>query len=325
MDNLSKIRPALILKILYTNTDESHTMTIVDIQTKLQEERGMTAYRATIKEDIDLLIAAGFGIEFIKSSQNRYCYVGREFEVAELKVLADAVESSKFITKEKSERLTEKLSTLAGPFSASELKRNVDVERRIKPGNEQIYYIVDAINDAINHNKKISFQYFSYNIQKQQELKHEGYSYIFSPYKLVWNGDYYYVVGFSDKHGKVVNFRVDRISGQPKILDEDAAGKPQGFNIDTYLNSMFRMYNGKREDIELICDNDVIDSIIDRFGIDYEIKENDATTFRIIVNTVASHVFFSWVFGFSGKVRINAPENVKEEYKKMILSTAGNL
>lgn len=318
MDSKNKLRQVFVLKILYEHTDENHCITIAQILQFLKDEYGIESYRKTIKEDIDLLMAAGFDIEFIKSSQNQYHIVSREFDVAELKVLIDAVVSSKFISKAKSQKLAEKLSKLAGPYMSKELIRNIDVERRVKGDNKQLLLIVDTINTAINQKKKIAFTYFTYNVRKEKKEKHNGYVYKFSPYKLVWNGDYYYVVGFSDKYNDIGSFRVDRISKNPEILDEEAVPVPKTFDINTYLNTMFRMYNSEFKEVELICDNDVMDSIIDRFGKDVKVYANDMNSFRIIVNTAVSHIFFSWVFGFGGKVKIKSPLDVKHEYMKMV-------
>ena len=169
---------------------------------------------------------------------------------------------------------------------------------------------MEALNDAINASKKVSFQYFTYNVRKEQKLKYDGYTYVFSPYKLIWNGDYYYVVGFSEKHKGIGSFRVDRIARCPKILDEDAVQPPKNFDLNVYLNSMFRMYNGQRKQIELVCSNDVMDAIIDKFGKDVHVLANDMKSFRAIVSTATGPVFYSWVFGFSGSVSIKAPEDV---------------
>lgn len=318
MDSKNKLRQVFVLKILYEHTDENHCITIAQILQFLKDEYGIESYRKTIKEDIDLLMAAGFDIEFIKSSQNLYHIVSREFDIAELKVLIDAVVSSKFISKTKSQQLAEKLSKLAGPYMSKELVRNIDVERRVKGDNKQLLLIVDTINTAINQKKKIAFTYFTYNVRKEKKEKHNGYFYKFSPYKLVWNGDYYYVVGFSDKYNDIGSFRVDRISKNPGILDEEAVPVPKMFDINTYLNTMFRMYNSECKEVELICNNDVMDSIIDRFGEDVQVYANDMDSFRIIVNTAVNHIFYSWVFGFGGKVKIKAPSKVKEDYANMV-------
>lgn len=318
MDSKNKLRQVFVLKILYEHTDENHCITIAQILQFLKDEYGIESYRKTIKEDIDLLMAAGFDIEFIKSSQNQYHIVSREFDVAELKVLIDAVVSSKFISRSKSEKLANKLSKLAGPFVSKELVRNIDVERRLKGDNKQLLLIVDTINTAINQKKKIAFKYFTYNVRKEKKEKHNGYVYEFSPYKLVWNGDYYYVVGFSDKYNDIGSFRVDRISKIPEIVEEKAVSMPRKFDINTYLNTMFRMYSSECKEVELICNNDVMDSIIDRFGEDIQVYANDMESFRIIVNTAINHIFYSWVFGFGGKVRIKAPIDVRNGYIEMV-------
>lgn len=184
---------------------------------------------------------------------------------------------------------------------------------------------MDAINEAINARKKIAFQYFAYNVRKQKKLRHDGERYIFSPYRLIWNGDYYYVLGYSDKHQVIGNFRVNRISARPDILSEDVVPVPKDFNVDDFLTATFRMYGSECQEVELICDNSVIDAIIDRFGTDVTIYARDMSTFRMIVWVTISHIFFSWVFGFGGKVRIRGPEDVKEKYSEMLNAAVTDL
>ena len=211
MDNKTKLRPFYVAKIIYEKTDEEHLLSINQIDQILQEEYGISSYRGTIQSDIDTLVELGMDIEVIKSTQNRYHLVSRQFELPELKLLIDAVESARFITKKKSQELASKLSLLTSKHQSGELIRNVDVEGRVRAHNEMIYLIMDTLNRAINERKKVSFQYFSYNVKKEQKLKHNGEKYKLSPYKLVWNGDYYYVIGYSDKHKGVGSFRIDRI------------------------------------------------------------------------------------------------------------------
>lgn len=318
MDNTAKLRPFYIAKILHERTDEEHTLSTTQIIEILESEYGISSHRQTIKTDIEMLRQFGFEIEEIKSTQNRYNMFARTFDTPELKLLIDAVESSKFITSSKSKELVEKISSLTSEHVAESLKRNVSCEGRIKPGNEKVYIILDTINDAINKNKKISFQYFQYNVKKEKKLKHNGKPYIITPLHLVWNGDCYYMVGVYDYQQRLGSFRVDRIAKQPLILDENGTPAPEGFNIDQYINTTFRMYNSEHEEVELICDNDVMDAIIDRFGEDVTTYANDMTSFRAVVNIAISHVFYSWVFGFGGKVRIKGPENIKTEYEEML-------
>lgn len=318
MDGKSRVRALYIYKILYELTDEDHYLSTPEIISILKEKYGIEGYRTTITSDIEALIDFGMEIEVVKSSATQYHLISREFDLPEIKLLIDAVESSKFITEKKSKELVSKLGKLASQTQADELKRNLVPEGRIKPDNEYIYYIVDAINEAINTKKKISFQYFEYNVRKQQKPRHNGEVYVFSPYHLVWNGDYYYMVGYSDKHNDIGSFRVDRISKQPKILPDEAVAIPDDFNLSEYINTSFRMYNSEHQEVELICDNSVMDGIIDKFGDDVQTFANDMTSFRAVVNIAVSHVFFSWVFGFGGRVKIKSPEDVRKQYADMI-------
>lgn len=322
MDIKAKLRPFYVAKMLYEQTDEDHYLTIAQMMVQLNQDYGISTSRGTVGDDIKALKELGLEIQVDNSTQNRYYLIGRRFDLPELKTLIDATESARFITKDKSTALVEKLASLTSLFNKSKLVRNVDVENRIKAENEKVYYIMEALNDAINDHKKVSFQYFSYNVRKEQKAKNDGYTYVFSPYKLIWNGDYYYAVGYSEKHGGVGSFRVDRIARQPKILDEDAVQPPAEFDLNVYLNSMFRMYNGERKQIELVCANDLMDAIIDKFGKDVPVLANDMKSFRVLVNTSVGSVFYSWVFGFRGRVSIKAPEEVKAEYAKMVFDAA---
>lgn len=317
MDNDSKLRPLYLAKILYEQTDEEHYLTTVQLINILEEKYGISAHRQTIKSEIELLRKFGIEIEEVKSVQNRYNICSREFENSELKLLIDSVESAKFITARKSKELVAKLSSLAGDYGAEKLKRNVCCEGRIKSDNERIYIIVDTINEAINEGKKISFPYFQYNVKKQHQLKHDGEAYVLSPLHLVWNGDFYYLVGVAEDN-TIRNFRVDRIAKCPTILEENSSQAPEDFNIDDYINTTFRMFNAEHTDVELLCDNDVIDSIIDRFGENIEITEAATENFKITVNVATSHIFYSWIFGFGGKVKILGPDMVREEYVAML-------
>lgn len=314
----NKLRPIYIAKILLERTDEDHVLTTNELIDILEREYHISAHRTTVSDDIQVLAQAGLDVDMIKSTQNKYRVLSRTFDLAEIKLLIDAVESSKFITEKKSESLIKKLQKLASIHSADALKRNLKACSRFKPDNEEVFYIADTVNAAINAGKKIAFQYYDYNAQKEKTLKNGGQEYIFSPYYLVWDGDCYYMVGYSKKHQNIGNFRMDRISQQPTILDEPAAPVPTDFNINDYIKTSFRMYNSKRQKVELICDNSTMDAILDRFGMDVEIHENDSASFRVVVDVAVSHVFYAWVFGFGGRVKIKAPDDVNAAYGKMV-------
>lgn len=323
MDNDSKLRLLYIEKML-SDTDEEHPLTNAEIMQILEEKYGITTHRTTIPSDIDLLIKSGMEIEIIESKPKKYYLndYARTFTLPELKILVDSVASFKFITKNKSDELIEKIVTLGTPSSVPSLKRNLWSEGRIKQENERIYFNIEAINQAINEGKKIAFQYFQYDVKKKQKLKHDGALYKFSPYALVWNGDYYYMVGYSEKHDGIGNFRIDRIAKTPQILDDDAVPMPQDFDIAEYTNGMLRMYNSERCDVELICDNSVMDAIIDKFGTGAKTYAFDMTSFKLEANVAINHVFFSWIFGFGGKVKIKSPIEVKQQYADMVKAAA---
>lgn len=325
MDIKAKLRPFYVAKILYEQTDDNHYLTIVQIMEQLKNDYDISTSRGTVANDIKALQEIDIEIEAEHSTQNRYYIVERKFDLPELKMLIDAVESARFIPKEKSATLVGKLLSLASQFEAAKLTRNVDVENRIKGENKKIYYIMDALNNAINEKKRVSFQYYKYNVYKELIPCHNGETYILSPYKLIWNGDYYYVVGFSEKHGSIGNFRVDRIVTTPIVLTNEAREQPKGFDLNVYLNSMFRMYSSEQKQVELVCDNSVIDAIIDKFGKDIEVKIIDTQSFSVAVNVAVGHVFYSWIFGFGGKVSIKRPNDVKNEYVNMVEESARTL
>ena len=325
MDKADKLRPLILAKILYERTDEEHSLSTAELQEILEKEYGIKAHRQTIPADVEILRSFGMDILEELTSRKRYNLVSRSFDLPEIKLLIDAVESSRFITRKKSEELVGKLTSMAGSVQAEKLKRHISVENRIKYDNESIYLIIDSINEAINAGKKISFLYFKYDVRKEQKLRNDGKPFIFSPHKLVWNGDFYYMVGVFDNGKRIGTFRLDRIQKRPEILEEAALPFPAGFDFEKHLQTSFRMYGTDYTTVDLICANDLMDAILDKFGKDVTTYAYDMENFRAEVDVVVSKVFFSWVFGFEGKVRINGPADVKEEYRQMVLKVAEGL
>lgn len=321
----TKPRILYLLRILEQYTDEEHPLTTKQLIDKLQDEYGISAHRTTLSKDIAALQEFGVDIVTVHSTQSKYFIGSRKFELPELKLLIDAVESSRFITAKKSESLIRKIHTLTSQGQVSKLRRNNYVVDRIKPDNEQIYYIVDTINDAINEGKQISFQYYDYSGLKKKVLKNKGEIYKLSPYKLIWSGDYYYVIGYSEKKGKVINFRVDRIAAAPTILSENAIPVPKDFDLENFTKEVFFMFSGDEVEVDLQCDNSLMKTMIDRFGENVKTLAYDMTSFRLITEVSVSPTFFGWVFGFDGKVKILGPKNVKEQYYKMISEAMNSL
>jgi len=312
MEQKNKSRILYILKLLYDKTDEQNPLSTVEIIDYLAS-LGISAHRRTIAADMELLEEFGIDVITIKSTQNKYFIGSREFELPEIKLLVDAVESSKFITPKKSEDLIKKLSRLTSQNQATELNRHIFIDKRVKPENEEIYYIVDAIHNAISQNKQIEFKYYEYTQEKEKVYKNNGYVYKLSPYALSWSEDHYYVIGYCKKHGKISMFRVDRMA-KIKITDKTSVSMPEDFNVADYAKKIFEMYDGETKTVELKCTNDLMKVIIDRFGEDVNTTTLGSNCFKAIVDVSVSPTFFGWVFQFAGKMSILAPNEVKKDY-----------
>lgn len=312
----SESQQALLLlrQYLYQQTDEQHPASVTDILAFWQQH-GIQAGRKSVYTDIELLQNARMDIVCVKSSQNRYFVGQRLFELPELKLLVDAVESSRFITEKKSTALIKKLGHLTSTAQAEQLNRRIYMGGTPKPENESIYYNVDTIHNAVQKKQQITFQYFEYTPKKEKILKHDGYKYRFSPYAMIWNRDCYYAVGWSEKHGKIAQFRVDRMTAVEPL--EQAAVQTPDFDPAEYVRKVFGMYPDNLCTVELLCDNEVMRSVIDRFGENVRTETVDEQHFRATVEVAPSPPFFSWVFTFSGKIRIVSPAAVLEEMRDM--------
>lgn len=314
MKNESQQALLLLRQYLYQQTDEQHPASVTDILAFWQQH-GIQAGRKSVYTDIELLQNAGMDIVCVKSSQNKYFVGQRLFELPELKLLVDAVESSRFITEKKSTALIKKLGHLTSTAQAEQLNRRIYMGGTPKPENESIYYNVDTIHNAVQKKQQITFQYFEYTPKKEKVLKHDGYKYRFSPYAMIWNRDCYYAVGWSEKHGKIAQFRVDRMTAVEPL--EHTAVQTLDFDPAEYVRKVFGMYPDDLCTVELLCDNEVMRSVIDRFGENVQTETVDEQHFRATVEVAPSPPFFSWVFTFSGKIRIVSPAAVLEEMRDM--------
>ena len=313
--DMVKSRLIVLSKMFYTRTDENHMMTNLQILDYLKEHN-VPANEKTLRGDIRLLKELGFDIVTIVSRPNRYYQRSREFTLPELKLLIDAVSASRFITRKKSHDLGLKLAELASEHQKPELRRNVYATNRAKNSNESIYGMVDIINEAINNKKKIIFQYNEFDAALKPVLRNDGEIYELSPYALFWNEDYYYVVGWSDKHKNVSTFRVDRLVN-PKITDEKAHRKPGGIDLDDYSRRIFEMYDGEPTLVKLECKTDLAKYIVDRFGTKVETTPTSDDYFEIEVEVSLSPTFYAWIFQFAGGIRILSPAKAVNEITEM--------
>ncbi|MCD8347975.1 MAG: WYL domain-containing protein, partial [Lachnospiraceae bacterium] len=300
-----KLKIMYLMKILLEQTDETHSISMPEIISAL-EQYGITAERKSIYNDMESL--RQFGMDIIGEQRDRtyYYHVGkRQFELAELKLLVDSVQSAKFITAKKSNELIKKIESLASQHEASQLQRQVYVANRIKTMNASIYYNVDAIHAAIAANEQICFQYFQWNVRKEMELRHDGTYYHVSPWALSWDDENYYMIAYDSAAGKIKHFRVDKML-RIESTKERREGREQfrEFDMAVYARKMFGMYGGREEIVKLRCDNSLAGAIIDRFGKEITIMKEDEQHFTVNVKVAVSKQFIHWVMALGDGAKI---------------------
>ena len=314
-----KLKMLYLVKIFCEETDDQHALTMPEVIKRL-EACGVNADRKTLYEDFKELRNFGFDLIAEHEGRNHYYYLGsRDFELPELKLLVDSVQSAKFITDKKSDQLIKKLESLVSKHEGSKLHRQVLIAGRVKTMNESIYYNVDKIHDAIGSNKQIRFKYFDWNLKKQMELRYDGKWYTLSPWALMWDDEKYYLVAYDSKHETIIHYRVDKMTSI-EILDEKREGHDafKEFNIAHYTTTLFGMYAGDETKVTLEAENSLVSVLIDRFGKDIIIAPISDTHFKTTVTVAVSGQFFGWVMGLDGDIKIVAPTYVVDKMKETI-------
>ncbi len=318
MTNDSQLKILYLYQILLRYSDAEHPLSTNELIQMMETYHQIRIHRTTVAKYIEELNAGGVEIIEIRSRNNQYYLNERTFELAELKLLVDAVESSRFIPEKKSQELVAKLIGMASEPDAEKLKRNVYTAGKVKTLNQKILYIIDEIHEAINSGRRISFQYADYDAEKNLVLRNGGEEYILSPYSLIWNDDYYYLLGYNHAKKHIATFRVDRIMNTPMILEEAADPVPEGFDISEYASEVFQMYDTDQAvTVTLLCENDLMKHVIDRFGADVDTQVVDDQHFEAHVSVCASPNFYRWVFGWSGRMKITGPPEVVADYRHM--------
>lgn len=312
-----------IAKYLMEHTDEHHAVSTPQLIEYLHS-RGIKAERKSIYNDIDTL--NDFGMDIIRSEEHRggYMLASRRFELAEVKLLVDLVQSSRFITEKKSRELIGKLETLTSRYEANGMQRQVQVIGRSKTINENIYYNVDMVHTAISHNVKIRFHYFEWDVNKKMKLRKDGAFYEVSPWKLTWDDENYYLIAFDEAAGLMKHYRVDKIL-DVSLTGEARAGKEifDEMDIVDYSKKTFGMFAGEEKTIRLLCDNAMVGVLVDKFGTETAIRKEDENHIMARMDVAVSPQFFGWLAGLGTHVRIESPEDVREEYVKYLETLRG--
>lgn len=318
-----KLKILRLYSILLEMTDESHPMSTNDLINELQKY-GINAERKSIYSDIDELIYYGLDIIKCGGKKNLSYYVGeRDFELAELKLLVDAVQSSKFISESKSNKLIKKLSKLCSRYDAKSLNRYVYVANRPKTINENVLYNIDSLHNALSEHKQISFQYLDWNTNKRLIPRKNGNEYFISPKALIWDDENYYLVGYDTDVSINKHFRVDKMKNI-SLLDADVINVGPEINPALYSGKRFGMYNGDTETVNIKCPVDKIGIFIDRFGKDITIRNINLCFCDVRIDVVVSKQFYGWLSGLGNDFVITGPEKVRDEYKQYLLSIISN-
>lgn len=306
-----KLKIFYILEYLQKNSHENHPVRASDLIAMLDRQHNISCDRKTVYSDIAALQDYGVDIISIPGKNGGYYIASRNFELSELKLLIDAVQSSRYLTEKKSRELIEKLLTQCNEQDAKLMKRNVLVSGRVKSMNETIYYSVDTIQDAIAQNRQITFRYFDWDFGGKRKFREKPY--IASPYGLCQDNENCYLLAFSDRHG-ITSYRVDRmmdisLSNDARIPCPELTGKA----LVDHANRLFQMYSGDAVDVKLQFHNSLLNVVVDRFGKDTMLIPDGPEHFNFTVRVAVSPMFLSWVMGFGSKAKILYPQSVAEE------------
>lgn len=316
-----KVKILYILKFLMDESDAEHPLSTKDIIDKLSAVE-IPAERKAIYDDIAALQRFGIDIEKATTGNRGYYIASRDFETAELKLLVDAVQASRFITGSKNSELIKKLSALTSRHEADLLSRQVYISNRVRTMDDSVYNAIDTVHLAIAKNVQIEFKYFEWSAKKEKILRHSGKIYKVSPWTLCWQDENYYLIAFDDEAGIIKHFRVDKMVGV-KFSDEKRKGKElmREFDMSRYSQKAFGMYGGSEETVTLECDASLAGVIIDRFGEDITFF-GSGDRFSVAVSVIISNNFYGWIMQFGGKIKIKAPAYVRNEFAKLLSAMA---
>ena len=315
-----KLKLLYLMQYLLQKSNESHPVTIQQMADELARY-DIKAERKTLYDDLEALRTFGLDILTLRGKTTGYYVGSRDFELPELKLLVDSVQSSKFITEKKTISLIKKIEGLASIYDAQLLQRQVYVRNRVKSMNESVYYSVDEISNAITQDKAIQFRYYDYTVTKERRFRKDGARYEISPLCLMWDDENYYMLGYDTEAEKLKHYRVDKMT-DVSALDRPRDGKDEFKKVDMsqYSKKVFGMFTGDVQTVRLRFENHLAGPVIDRFGRDTMILASDENHFTVSVNVAVSPQFFAWVFGFGTAVEILAPDNVREDYKRELMA-----
>ena len=317
--SFQKLKTTYVMLYLLQNSDEEHPVTIRQIIDYL-ESKGISAERKSIYSDIEALQYMGLDIIMVDRGRfHGYYAANRVFELPELKLLVDSVQSSKFITHRKTMELIKKIEQLASIHEAQLLNRQVFVKNRIKSMNESIYYNVDEIHNGISLNRKIRFKYFEYDVYKEKKFRRDGSYYVVSPYAMTWDDENYYLVAYESAFDRMVHYRVDKMADISVTEEERDGGEAyKALDLAVYTQKTFGMFSGDEVSVQLRFRNYLVGAVLDRLGRDVFIVPDGNSHFTVRVDVVVSPQFFAWMLGFGDSAKILGPDPVVEQMRQYL-------
>lgn len=312
-----KIKLLKLWEILKRETDSEHRLSTRELLDKLAGE-GIECDRRTLYDDIKVLNEYGYEIMQDRSRANLYYVEDRNFDIPELKILIDSVEASSFITKKKSRELISKIASLGGSHRAELLKKYSIEYNTKKHNNENIYYSVMAIGEAIDKKRKIRFQYYDTDVLKNKVLRKDGNYYIVNPCCMVYDNNNYYLVCYDDKHRQLSHYRIDRMLNAEVCTDKiDNYPNLKNSDIRNHINQLFGMYTGEKTKVKIRADNSLVDVVQDKFG-DVNSFKYDNDNFVFYADVQLSPMFYSWCFSLGSKIAIIEPASAVESYRERL-------
>ena len=312
MDNKSRILH--FMQYLSENTDEGKAVTHRDIIAHYAA-LGQKISVPTIRDDVRTLREAGYDIDVreVNGIATYYKFLDRKWSAPELQILVDAVSAGQFLSAKKTNKMITDLQNMAGPTEREQIEPGIRVPDRVKAPNEQILYIIQDIRDAIRQDVQIAFQYFEYDENLNRIPKHDGYKYIVSPYAMIWKKDRYYLICWSEKHGRTAHFRIDRM-GKPKLLKKPRRPMPEDLSLEDRTDRIFSMFDGPEETVTLRLKPELIGQVVDQFGNEIKIQRKNEKQLEVRVTVHLSPTFYGWLFQYVGEMSLAGPEHVRQAY-----------
>lgn len=331
-----KLKTLCVLQILMDYTDEEHAISRVELTERLEKEYNILAERKGIYRDMDAILnylgssrmrSAGYELETRREGNVTMYYLKkRMFTTGELKLLVDAIRSSKFTEEKQADALTKKIRSLGSTFEAKQLKSNIKPLGRVSQ-NPSVMRTLDVINMAMDEGTKVQCRYNAYNREKKLMPVHDGKLYILSPWDLYYDNGRYYLIAYDEGDDKIKHFRVDKISSARKMSDERVGvDKFEEINTPDYASRMINMFGGEQSSVHLLCENRMANVIVDQYGTDVRIYSQGEDHFEAIVDVYTSEQFYGWIIGLGGAVTITAPKKCVDDMKKIterLLKTYG--